>query len=66
MLTDELSGYEDLKVIENYEFLSAVARGEQHQPGFAEAVEYVSFQDAWVRSCESGSWSDVVSLREEV
>ena len=59
-------GYEDLKVIENYEFLSAVERGEQHEPGFAEAVDYVSFQDAWVRSCESGSWTDVVSLREDV
>jgi hypothetical protein len=59
-------GYEDLKVIENYEFLSAVERGEQHEPGFAEAVDYVSFQDAWVRSCESGSWTDVVSLREDI
>ena len=55
-------GYEDLKVIENYEFLSAVARGEQHQPGFAEAVEYVSFQAAWLRSCESGAWEDVTPL----
>ena len=58
-------GYEDLKVIENYEFLSAVACGEQHQPGFAEAVDYVSFQAAWLRSCETGSWQDVVSLRED-
>lgn len=57
-------GYEDLKVIENYEFLSAVAAGAQHQPGFAEAVDYVSFQAAWLRSCEMGSWADVVSLRE--
>lgn len=56
-------GYEDLKVIENYEFLSSVARGEQHDPGFAEAVDYVSFQAAWLRSCESKSWSDVTSLR---
>ncbi len=55
-------GYEDLKVIENYEFLSAVARGEQHEPGFAQAVDYVSFQDAWLRSCESGTWVDVVRL----
>ena len=59
-------GYEDLKVIENYEFLSAVTSGEQHEPGFAEAVDYVSFQAAWLRSCETGSWVDVVSLREEV
>ena len=58
-------GYEDLKVIENYEFLSAVARGEQHQPGFAEAVDYVSFQSAWLRSCESGSWREVTSLRAD-
>ena len=58
-------GYEDLKVIENYEFLTAVASGQQHAPGFAQAVEYVSFQAAWLRSCESGSWADVVSLRED-
>ena len=57
-------GYEALKVIENYEFLSAVARGEQHQPGFAEAVDYVSFQAAWLRSCENGSWQDITSLNE--
>ncbi len=57
-------GYEDLKVIENYEFLSAVASGVQHEPGFAEAVDYVGFQAAWLRSCETGSWADVESLRE--
>lgn len=57
-------GYEDLKVIENYEFLSAVARGEQHEPGFAEAVRYVGFQAAWLRSCETGSWQDVEPLGE--
>jgi predicted dehydrogenase len=55
-------GYEDLKVIENFEFLSAVAAGVQHQPGFAEAVDYVSFQAAWLRSCDSGRWEDVVPL----
>jgi hypothetical protein len=59
-------GYEDLKVIENFNFLTAVASGEQHQPGFAEAVDYVSFQDAWVRSCDTGTWTDVVSLREGI
>ncbi len=58
-------GYEDLKVIENHEFLSAVSRGEQHRPGFAQAVEYVSFQDAWLRSCDSGTWTDVASIRED-
>ncbi|MGA1053287.1 MAG: Gfo/Idh/MocA family protein [Ilumatobacteraceae bacterium] len=58
-------GYEDLKVIENFEFLSAVSRDEQHRPGFAEAVDYVSFQAAWLRSCETGSWQHVESLRED-
>jgi predicted dehydrogenase len=59
-------GYEDLKVIENYEFLSAVARGEQHEPGFEQALEYVAFQSAWLRSCESGRWIDVEPIGEEV
>ncbi|MGI9624226.1 MAG: Gfo/Idh/MocA family protein [Acidimicrobiales bacterium] len=55
-------GYEDLKVIENYEFLSAVARGEQHEPGFAQALDYVSFQQAWLDSCESGTWVEIGAL----
>ena len=58
-------GYEDLKVIENYEFLSVVASGEQHRPGFSEAIDYVSFQSAWLRSCESGAWEDVTSIRQD-
>ena len=58
-------GYEDLKVIENFEFLTAVATGEQHRPGFSEAVEYVSFQSAWLRSCESGAWETVNSIRQD-
>ncbi len=58
-------GYEDLKVIENFEFLTAVATGEQHRPGFSEAVQYVSFQSAWLRSCESGAWETVNSIRQD-
>jgi hypothetical protein len=34
-------------------------------PGFTEALQYVSVQDAVLRSWESGVWEDVVSLREE-
>jgi predicted dehydrogenase len=56
-------GYEDLKVIENHEFLTAVATGVQHQPGFAEAVDYVSFQSAWLASCHTGTWQPVTSIR---
>jgi predicted dehydrogenase len=58
-------GYEDLKVIENYEFLTAVATGEQHRPGFSEAIDFVSFQSAWLRSCESGAWETVNSIRQD-
>ncbi len=58
-------GYEDLKVIECSQFLTAVVTGEQHQPGFAEAVQYVSVQDALIRSWESGSWEDVKTLTVE-
>ena len=56
-------GYEDLKVIENYEFLNAVATGTQHRPGFAEAVDYVQFQTAWLASCDTGSWVEVPTDR---
>ena len=56
-------GYEDLKVIENHEFLTAVATGNQHQPGFAEAIDYVSFQSAWLASANSGTWQTVSSIR---
>jgi len=56
-------GYEDLKVIECMQFLTAVATGEQHEPGFNEAVAYVSVQDALVRSWSSGSWEVVESVR---
>jgi predicted dehydrogenase len=55
-------GYEDLKVIECLQFLQAVVSGEQHEPGFNEALAYVSVQDALVRSWESNSWEAVASV----
>ncbi len=55
-------GFEDLKVIEDYEFLSSVAAGRQHRPGFAEAVDYVSVQDALLRSWKSEGWETVERL----
>jgi predicted dehydrogenase len=57
-------GFEDLVVIEDYEFCRSVAEGRKHQPGFAEAVDWVSVQAALLRSVETGRWEDVVSLRE--
>jgi predicted dehydrogenase len=52
-------GYEDLKVIEGYEFLSSVAAGHPHDPGFEAALDYVAVQAAWLESCETGQWVDI-------
>jgi predicted dehydrogenase len=57
-------GFEDLVVIEDYEFCSSVAAGRGHRPEFADAVEWVSVQAALLKSAQSGTWEDVVSLRE--
>jgi predicted dehydrogenase len=56
-------GYEDLKLIEAYEFLSSVAAGRAHSPGFGDALANASVAQAMVRSWSSGRWEDVVSLR---
>jgi predicted dehydrogenase len=58
-------GFEDLIVIEDYEFCRSIAEGRQHRPGFADAVECVSVQAALLRSAQTGRWEDVVPLRED-
>ncbi len=55
-------GFEDLVVIEDYEFCRAVAEGREHRPNFADAVEWVSVQDALLRSASTGTWEEVVPL----
>jgi predicted dehydrogenase len=57
-------GFEDLVVIEDYEFCRSVVEGREHRPGFAEAVEWVSVQAALLKSAQTGAWEPVVSLRE--
>jgi predicted dehydrogenase len=57
-------GFEDLVVIEDYEFCRALTEGRPFSPGFAEAVEWVSVQDALLRSAQAGAWQAVESLRE--
>jgi predicted dehydrogenase len=57
-------GFEDLVTIEDYEFLECVAAGRQYEPGFDDAVRYVSVQDALIKSWESRKWEPVVDLRE--
>jgi len=56
-------GYEDLKLIEAFEFLSSVAAGRPHSPGFSDALANASVAAAMVRSWSSERWEDVVSLR---
>jgi predicted dehydrogenase len=56
-------GFEDLVVIEDYEFCTAVVEGRAHSPGFGEALEWVSVQAALLKSAESGAWEPVESLR---
>jgi predicted dehydrogenase len=58
-------GFEDLVVIEDYEFCRSLTEGRRHRPGFAEAVEWVSVQAALLESVRSGRWEPVVSLRED-
>jgi len=56
-------GYEDLKVIEALQFMTAVAVGGTNFPNFNDALNVASVMAAMIRSFESGKWEDVVSLR---
>jgi predicted dehydrogenase len=56
-------GFEDLVVIEDYEFCRSIVAGRPHRPGFEDALEWVSVQAALLRSTGSGRWEDVVSLK---
>ena len=55
-------GYEDLKVIEAYQFLRSVVDGKQGVPGFAEALALAEVQAAMIRSWESGNWERVTPI----
>ncbi len=57
-------GFEDLVVIEDYEFCRSVVAGREHHPGFEDAVAYVSVQAALLRSWETAGWETVTPLRE--
>jgi predicted dehydrogenase len=56
-------GFEDLVVIEDYEFCRSIAEGSEYRPGFADAVDWVSVQAALLNSARTASWEPVVSLR---
>jgi predicted dehydrogenase len=54
-------GYDDLKVIEAYNFLRSVVTRQQGEPGFAEAQAVANVQQAIIRSWESERWETVES-----
>jgi predicted dehydrogenase len=58
-------GFEDLVVIEDYEFCRSIAEERPHRPGFEDALAWVSVQAALLKSAQTGRWEPVVSLREE-
>lgn len=52
-------GYDDLKVIEAFNFLSSIADGKQREPGVKEAKAVALVEQAIMRSWESGAWQVV-------
>ncbi len=52
-------GYEDLKLIEAYQFLKSIRDGEQREPGFREALAVADVLAAIQRSWETGGWENV-------
>jgi predicted dehydrogenase len=54
-------GYDDLKVIEAFQFLKSIAEGRQGEPGFREALAVANVQTAVQQSWETGRWENVVT-----
>lgn len=52
-------GYDDLKVIEAYNFLKSIVDGKQGEPGFKEAYDVARVEQAIMRSWNSGGWEVV-------
>ena len=56
-------GFEDLVAIEDFAFLQSLATGGSFTPGFAEAVDVVSVQQALIDSWTSRTWESVRDLK---
>jgi predicted dehydrogenase len=52
-------GYDDLKVIEAYNFLKSIVDGKQGEPGFKEAYDVARVEQAIMQSWNSGRWEVV-------
>ncbi len=55
--------YEDLKLIEAYQFSRSIVDGKQGEPGFEEALSVAGVQAAIQRSWDTERWEDVGSIR---
>lgn len=55
-------GFEDIVATEDLAFLEALATGTSFSPGFREAVDIVSVQQALITSWDSRRWEPVVDL----
>ncbi len=58
-------GYDDLKIIEAYEFLKSIAEGKLSEPSFSEARAVANVQAAVERSWETRSWEQVRPVAPE-
>ena len=57
-------GFEDLITIQDHAFLESLATGTRFSPGFSEAVDVVSVQQALIDSWETRGWQTVRALKE--
>ena len=55
-------GFEDIVATEDFVFLEALATGGTFSPGFKEAVDVVSVQQALINSWTSRTWEPVTDL----
>ncbi len=55
-------GFEDIVATEDFAFLQSMATGERFSPGFREAVDVVSVQQALIESWDSRTWQPVIDL----
>jgi predicted dehydrogenase len=58
-------GYDDLKIIEAYEFLKSIADGQMSEPSFSEALAVANVQAAVARSWETRAWERIQSVPSE-
>lgn len=59
-------GFEDIVAVEDFVFLETLAAGTTFSPGFREAVDVVSVQQALINSWDTRSWEPVIDMGEGI